>query len=168
LCQAEPIGIRSVVPSATLRQANCYYSSSDAAFEDRYQASAEYERVAGGAIPLDGGWRVYSSGSGIALALIMRHFLGLSNEAGAVSIDPVMPPELDGLRVQTALLGRPIEARYRARRRGCGVTSIVLNGEPVPFTARANPHRRGAAVVAHEALRRKLSAEGNVLAIELD
>ena len=46
LCQANPIGIRSIVPSATLRQANCYYSSSDAAFEDRYQASEEYERVA--------------------------------------------------------------------------------------------------------------------------
>ncbi len=78
LCQAVPIGIRSIVPSATLRQANCYYSSSDAAFEDRYQASAEYERVARGAIALDGGWRVYSSGAGIALGLIVRHFLGLS------------------------------------------------------------------------------------------
>ena len=40
LCQANPIGIRAVVPTATLRQANCYYSSSDAAFDDRYQASA--------------------------------------------------------------------------------------------------------------------------------
>jgi hypothetical protein len=101
LCQAVPIGIRSIVPSATLRQANCYYSSSDAAFEDRYQASAEYERVARGAITLDGGWRVYSSGPGIALGLIVRHFLGLSSEADALSIDPVIPPELDGLRVQT-------------------------------------------------------------------
>ena len=32
-----PIGIRAIVPSATLRQANCYYSSSDAAFADRYR-----------------------------------------------------------------------------------------------------------------------------------
>src|SRR3569833_201766 len=29
LCQANPIGIRAVVPRATLRQAICYYSSSD-------------------------------------------------------------------------------------------------------------------------------------------
>src|SRR6202041_1887269 len=50
LCQANPIGIQSVVPSATARQSNCYYSSSDAAFEDRYQASAEYDRVARGSI----------------------------------------------------------------------------------------------------------------------
>jgi len=32
LCQANPIAIASVVPRATLRQANCYYSSSDATF----------------------------------------------------------------------------------------------------------------------------------------
>jgi cellobiose phosphorylase len=167
LCQAVPIEIRSIVPSATLRQANCYYSSSDAAFADRYQASAEYERVASGAIALDGGWRVYSSGSGIALGLIVRHFLGLSSEADAVSIDPVIPPELDGLRVQTELLGRAVEVRYRARGNGCGVTSVEANGEAVPFATRANAHRRGAAVVAKSALKHKLVAEKNVLSIDL-
>ena len=167
LCQAVPIGIRSVVPSATLRQANCYYSSSDAAFEERYQARAEYERVARGPIALDGGWRVYSSGAGIALGLIVRRFLGLSCEAAAVGIDPVIPTELDGMRVQTALLGRPIEVQYRSRGRGCGVTSIAVNGEALPYATRANPHRRGAALVANSALIPKLSAQGNVLAIEL-
>jgi cellobiose phosphorylase len=167
LCQAVPIGIRSIVPSATLRQANCYYSSSDAAFEDRYQASAEYERVARGAIVLDGGWRVYSSGAGIALGLIVRHFLGLSSEAAAVSIDPVIPAELDGLRVQTTLLGQPIDVRYRIRGRGCGVTAIVVNGEAMAYTSRANPHRRGAALVDHSALLRRLAAKGNVLAIDV-
>ena len=167
LCQAVPIGIRSIVPSATLRQANCYYSSSDAAFEDRYQASAEYERVARGAIALDGGWRVYSSGAGIALGLIVRHFLGLSTEAAAVSIDPVIPPELDGLQVQTALLGHPIEVQYRVRGSGCGVTSIVVNGEAMPYITRANPHRPGAALVANSALMRRLSAKENFLAIEV-
>jgi cellobiose phosphorylase len=168
LCQAVPIEIRSIVPSATLRQANCYYSSSDAAFADRYQASAEYDRVARGAIALDGGWRVYSSGAGIGLALIMRHFLGLSSEAAAVSIDPVIPPELDGLRVQTALLGRPVEVRYRSRGNGCGVASVTVNGEAVTYAARANPHRRGAAVVANSALMHRLSEGGNVLVVELD
>jgi len=167
LCQAVPIGIRSIVPSATLRQANCYCSSSDAAFEDRYQASAEYDRVARGAIALDGGWRVYSSGAGIAVGLIVRHFLGLSSEAAAVSIDPVIPPDLDGLRVETTLLGCPVEARYRIRGAGSGVTSIAVNGKALPFTVRANPHRRGAAVVDNSALLPRVSASGNVLEIEL-
>ena len=124
-------------------------------------------RARSGAIALDGGWRVYSSGAGIALGLIVRHFLGLASEAEAVSIDPVIPPALDGLRVQTALLGRPIEVQYRVRGSGCGVTSIVLNGAAVPFTPRPNPHRRGAALVAHSALSPKLSAKENVLVIEL-
>ncbi len=167
LCQAVPIGIRAIVPSATLRQANCYYSSSDAAFEDRYQAGAEYERVARGAIPLDGGWRVYSSGAGIALGLIFRHFLGLSSEAAALSIDPVVPPELDGMCVKTALLGRPVEVRYSVRRHGCGVESIAVNGESMPYAARPNPHRRGAALIPASELLRRLSAEQNVLAIDL-
>ena len=79
----------------------------------------------------------------------------------------MIPPELDGLRVQTALLGRPIEVRYRVRGTGCGVQSIAVNGEPMQYTTRANPHRRGAALVANSALLRRLSTTGNVLAIDL-
>jgi cellobiose phosphorylase len=147
LCQANPIGIRTVVPRATLRQANCYYSSSDAAFEDRYQASAEYERVVRGTIALDGGWRVYSSGAGISLALILRRFLGLSWQADALCIDPVMPQALDGMRVETTLRGRPIEIRYRVGAGGCGVNELLLNDRALSFTHDPNPHRRGAARV---------------------
>jgi cellobiose phosphorylase len=167
LAQANPIGIRTVVPPATLRQANCYYSSSDAAFADRYQASAEYERVRNGTIALDGGWRVYSSGAGIALGLIMRHFLGLSAEAAALSVDPVIPAALDGMRAETALFGRPIEVRYRSRGPGCGVNEIMLNDSPLAFTRRPNPHRRGAAVVPKAEVERRLTNSGNVLKIDI-
>ncbi len=152
LCQANPIGIRAIVPCATLRQANCYYSSSDAAFADRYEASAAYDRVARGTIALDGGWRVYSSGPGIALGLIVRRFLGLTVEADALRIDPVIPASLDGLRVETELLGRPLEVVYRIGRAGCGVERIELDSEPLPFAREANPHRRGAALVPRNAL----------------
>ena len=113
----------------TLRQANCYYSSSDAAFEDRYQASAEYDRVRSGTIALDGGWRVYSSGAGIALGLIVRRFLGLSCESEVLSVDPVIPAALDGLRVETTLLGRHVEVRYAIRSAGCGVEKMELDGK---------------------------------------
>jgi cellobiose phosphorylase len=167
LCQANPIGIRSVVPSATLRQANCYYSSSDAAFADRYQASDEYDRVVNGTIALDGGWRVYSSGAGIALGLIVRRFLGLSVESDALSIDPVIPAVLDGLSVATALLGRKVSVRYRIRGAGCGVSTISLNDRPLVFTHAANPHRRGAARVAKDAFSQSLAADDNVLLIDV-
>jgi cellobiose phosphorylase len=165
LCQATPIAIRSIVASATARQSNCYYSSSDAAFNDRYQASTEYDRVATGSIALDGGWRVYSSGAGIALGLIVRRFLGLSCEADVLSIDPVIPHALDGLRVKTMLNGRPIEVTYQIGSAGCGVRAIELNGQSVAFNVRANPHRSGAAEIALATFVERTNPERNDLAV---
>jgi 1,2-beta-oligoglucan phosphorylase len=165
LCQANPIGIRSIVPTATLRQSNCYYSSSDAAFEDRYQASEEYQRIGRGSIALDGGWRVYSSGAGIALGLIVRRFLGVSPEAGVLRIDPVIPAALDGLRVETILLGRPVELCYQIKGCGCGVSTVTLNETALTFDTEANPHRRGAALVAMATVAKLAQATGNVLKI---
>ena len=167
LCQANPIGIRSIVPTATLRQANCYYSSSDAVFADRYQASEEYSRIAQGTIALDGGWRVYSSGAGIALSLIVRRFLGLSCEARTLRIDPVIPPALDGLRVETTLRGHPLEVRYKIGSAGCGVVEVGLNDRPLSFTLEANPHRRGAALVALPAVLEQLKPQHNVLTLRI-
>jgi cellobiose phosphorylase len=166
LCRANPIGVRALVPTATLRQSNCYYSSSDAAFADRYQASAEYARVARGTIALDGGWRVYSSGAGIALGLIMRRLLGMSLEAQALRLDPVIPSALDGLIHETTLLAHPTQVQYRIGRAGCGVNAIELNGQPLEFNHEDNPHRRGAALVPRAALVGALLAR-NTLRVDL-
>jgi 1,2-beta-oligoglucan phosphorylase len=155
------------VPRATLRQANCYYSSSDATFADRYQASEEYARVAQGTIDLDGGWRVYSSGAGISLGLIVRRFLGLSREGELLHLDPVIPAALDGLRVKTRLADHPIEIEYRIRNPGCGVKQILLNGSPLPFSRAVNPHRSGAALVPMPAVLALLHADLNVLHVDL-
>jgi CRISPR-associated protein Csx3 len=167
LCQANPIGIRSVVPTATLRQANCYYSSSDAAFADRYEARDEYARIRDGTIPLDGGWRVYSSGAGIALALTLRRFLGLTWESRTLRVDPVMPAALDGLRAMTRVREYPLEVTYRVGASGSGVNEIVLNGERLSFAREANPHRRGAARVTGAAVLDRLTRKRNLLAIDL-
>ena len=147
LCQANPIGLRELVPSATLRQSNCYYSSSDAAFADRYQASAEYERVRRGTIDLDGGWRVYSSGAGILFGLVVRHLLGLRLEADALLIDPVLPPALDGMRVRSCCWAAPSRPGYRVRGAGCGVTALQLDGRA------AGLHRRSQSVSARRRAR---------------
>jgi 1,2-beta-oligoglucan phosphorylase len=167
LCQANPIAIRALVPNASLRQANCYYSSSDAAFADRYQASREYQRVAQGSVALDGGWRVYSSGAGIALGLIMRRFLGLSFEVQHLIVDPVMPAALDGLRFGTTLRGRALELHYRIRAAGAGVRRIVHQGQELAFVRDANPHRPGAVRVRISDLFERLGAN-STLTIELD
>jgi cellobiose phosphorylase len=168
LCRANPIGLRELVPMATLRQSNCYFSSSDATFADRYQASAEYERVRRGTIDLDGGWRVYSSGAGILFSLVVRHLLGLRLEADALLIDPVLPPALDGLRVDVVLLAQPFELTYRVRGAGCGVGAVQLDEEPLASSEEANPYRRGGARVALAALAaRSLDARPRRLRIEV-
>jgi cellobiose phosphorylase len=150
-----------------VRQANCYYSSSDAAFADRYQASEEYDLIGRNAIALDGGWRVYSSGAGIALGLIVRRFLGVSPEASVLRIDPVIPAALDGLSVATILLERPVELRYRINGCGCGVNQVTLNGAALEFDCESNPHRRGAARVPLATVLQQLRATGNVLGIDI-
>lgn len=167
LCQANPIGIRSIVPTATLRQANCYYSSSDAAFKDRYQANAEYDRVARGEIAFDGGWRVYSSGAGIALSLIVRRFLGLSVEATSLCVDPVIPAALNGLRVRLTLLGREIEVVYDVKGSGCGVTNVEINGHSLQLAHEQNPHRKGAAKMQKAEVVERFVGGDNVMRISV-
>ena len=159
--------LRELVAQATLRQANCYYSSSDAAFADRYQAGAEYARVRDGSIALDGGWRVYSSGAGIGFGLILRHFLGVSVEAGVLRVDPVMPSSLNELQARLPLLGRTIDVDYRVGPSGCGVQRLQLNDTVLAFEREANPHRPGAARVSGAQIRALLRDGNNRLRIEL-
>jgi cellobiose phosphorylase len=167
LCQANPIGIRSIVPRATLRQANCYYSSSDAAFEDRYRARSEYDRIKLGTVGLDGGWRVYSSGAGIAVGLIVRRLLGLDLEAQSLRLDPVIPAALNGLRVDLEFFGKPLEIEYSIQMSGCGVAAVELNGRRLDFVREDNVHRTGAALIAVDALRNRLQDGHNTMKVQL-
>ncbi|MES2657543.1 MAG: hypothetical protein V4689_02940 [Verrucomicrobiota bacterium] len=141
LSRLNPIAIRELVPSAGLRQANCYYSSSDAAFSDRYEAFEDYDKVNRGEVALEGGWRVYSSGAGIGVRLIMQCFLGLRVETTSLVVDPVIPPELDGLAAKLNLGGHGVEVVYRTGKTGRGPVSIDLNGASLDFVREANPYR---------------------------
>jgi cellobiose phosphorylase len=162
---AHPIALQALVPQATRRQANCYYSSSDAAFPDRASASRDYAQVARGEVALDGGWRVYSSGPGIALGLIVGRFLGLRREHAALVLDPVLLPALAGLVARLPLLGVEIELELQPGPLGHGPTAVLLDGEPLPFTREANPYRVGGARIEHAALRRRLAAGARRLVV---
>ena len=156
LALAHPIALRERVPSASLRQANCYFSSSDAAFTDRYEAQAHYGRIASGEVPLDGGWRVYSSGPGIAVGLIVGCFLGVRRQARVLVLDPVMPHALSGLQAQVELAGCTVQIEYRLGLQGCGPIWLELDGTPLHFTRGANPYRTGGAEVDLQELRTRL------------
>jgi cellobiose phosphorylase len=156
-----------LVPSATLRQCNCYYSSSDTAFADRYEAYAAYGRAMRGDIPLDGGWRIYSSGAGIGMSLILRCFLGMRREQTLLVVDPVIPVGLDGLQAELEMAGRAFEVTYRIAGAGCGPTAVNLNGADLPFSRGANPYRIGAAEVPMAAVRARLIDGVNRLRIQV-
>ncbi len=93
LCAVNPVSVNECVDNAALRQRNCYYTSSDAAFRDRYEASAEWDRVKAGAVPVEGGWRIYSGGPGLFIDLLIRRLAGQTRRFGE---DVFAPLAADG------------------------------------------------------------------------
>ena len=134
---------------------------------DRYQALAEYEKVKNGEVPLEGGWRVYSSGAGIALRLIHECLLGIRRRKSALVLDPLIPKALDGLRADVELGGKHVSVVYRTAKLGYGPTAIMLNGTSLPFDREANPYRAGGAEVSMAAVRERLNDAANTLQIQL-
>lgn len=167
LCRMNPVGMRDLVASASPRQSNCYYSSSDAAFNDRYTASADYGKISAGEVALDGGWRVYSSGAGIAARLIMQCFLGLRPEADALVIDPVIDPALGPLDISLRLLDRPARVHYLTGVHGFGPVVIRLNDRDLPFAREPNRYRTGGARIQLAEITPHLRETDNLLEISL-
>ncbi len=168
LALAHPIQLRDRLPQASLRQANCYFSSSDAAFRDRYEAQRSYAQVAAGTVALDGGWRVYSSGPGIALSVVVTNLLGVRREGSAVVIDPVIAPELRGLRAEVSVLGRRVQVEYQVDRNGYSPQVVVLNGRRLTFDRVDNPYRAGGAAIPLEEWAAHQRADApDVLRVEL-
>lgn len=94
LLVASPVSVADCVATATPRQRNTYFSSSDAAFPDRYRASADWEDLREGRVAVDGGWRIYSSGPGLYVNLLLGHALGLRRHFGARRGAAVLPADL--------------------------------------------------------------------------
>lgn len=100
LLLANPVTVTKRLAQATPRQRNAYFSSSDAAFADRYAAIREWERLKRGTILVDGGWRVYSSGPGIFTNLLIRHVLGRDRQWGERLLRPLLPERAHGITVE--------------------------------------------------------------------
>jgi cellobiose phosphorylase len=99
LLVANPISVTERVANAAPRQRNAYFSSSDAAFADRYEASAAWSRVRDATISVEGGWRIYSSGPGLYVSLLIRHALGVRRHFGDRVNKPVLPRAQSAVRL---------------------------------------------------------------------
>lgn len=153
LMKVVPAGIGDRIPGARPRQSTCYFSSADAAFPDRYEAGRQAAALFDPATPVEGGWRVYSSGSGLVLRLVTERLLGIRFRAAGVEVDPVLPVALDGLvaRVPTPD-GGFTEVTYRVGAAGHGVQRVLVDGRVIgaePLTAR---YRRPGVRIAPDAV----------------
>jgi cellobiose phosphorylase len=167
LRQAIPVSCRNIVPCSDIRQSNCYYSSSDVAFKNRYEADERYDEIKSGKITLRGGWRIYSSGPGIYIGLIVSRLLGLRTDSGKIIIDPVMPHSLDGLSAAMNFMGHPVTFTYSVKEGCFGPKAISINGEPVKFTREENKYRKGGAVIPSDQFSGLLDHANNLVEIWL-
>jgi len=167
LRQANPVGYREVVSCGDIRQANCYYSSSDVAFKSRYDADERYDEIKTGKITLRGGWRVYSSGPGIYITLIISRLLGLRTEVGKVIIDPVIPRSMDGLSASIRFLDHNVTFHYAVKADCFNPKQIAINGKTINFTHEENKYRLGGAIIQTAQFLTSLNQQDNIVEVQL-
>jgi CRISPR-associated protein Csx3 len=167
LCVVNPIAVTEIVKRAGRRQRNCYFSSSDADFADRYEASRDYHKLRNAEVAVNGGWRIYSSGPGIYTNLVVRHLLGFRRHFDCLEFDPVLPRELDGIECEVKYCGRGV--RYQFAVSGAGsIQRMYVNGaEMRPLERAGNPYRAGGLRIRKAAFEAMLSEGENVVRIEL-
>lgn len=140
---SHPLGLADRVSQARPRQTSCYFSSSDAAFADRYEAKERYHDIKQGIVEFEGGWRIYSSGPGLFLRILVECALGVRTRSGRLEIDPVLPPGVDGLTAHLRVLDRPVTVCYHMKGSARRVMTINVDGRPIHATRLDNPYRVG-------------------------
>ncbi|GEK88461.1 putative lysine transport system substrate-binding protein [Alkalibacterium putridalgicola] len=158
LLRINPVNIKDHVPNAVIRQNNAYFSSSDAAFDDRYEAQENFEKLRHGKVDVKGGWRVYSSGPGIYLNQLLSNVLGIREDAGNLVIDPVIPERLSGLRINTEILGKPVEFNLSSDSQEKG---IKVNEQVVSVKSIDNPYRKSGWKISKKDLQAMLKDRDN-------
>lgn len=145
LLKVLPINIKKHVPNAALRQSNCYFSSSDGMFDNRYEAMKDFDKLRTGDISVKAGWRIYSSGPGILLNQLISNVLGIRIEQDNIVLDPILPDKLDGLTFKFEINGQPVTFYYELKNNG-PIQAICINEQLVPFIEKEHPYRTGGAI----------------------
>jgi cellobiose phosphorylase len=157
-----PVSIKETVPNAELRQANMYFSSSDGAFLNRADAAENYEKLRDGSIPVKGGWRLYSSGPGLYIGVVIRQLFGLRELADAWVFDPVLPQALDGVELTWQLFGKPVQITFQVTARSDGASAVLIDGCALAATREANPYRNGGLIVSKAVLADALQSDARL------
>ena len=143
LLTINPFIVNEFVKNAEIRQRNSYFSSSDGAFYNRYEAMKDYDKLRTGEIKVKAGWRVYSSGPGIYLNQLISNMLGLRLQGDKFILDPVLPESLNNLEFTYRILGKDVTIKYvKANDR-----KVVINGNLVSYETENRKYRTGGMIV---------------------
>ena len=129
LNQIIPINIKDSVKNANLRQANVYFSSSDANFLNRFEAYENFDKIKKGTVNVKSGWRLYSSGCGIFLKQIYQSLFGIKFFKNNLLLDPVMPKCLDNSKIELDYNGKKITFNYHINGDNSVIYKAVINGK---------------------------------------
>lgn len=159
-----PLGLGERLPNAAPRQANVYFSSSDADFADRYEASKKFDLIRSGRLTVKSGWRLYSSGPGLFLHKVRCGVLGVREYYDRIVFDPVLPERLRSCVLRCTHEGRNVALSFEK-----GVEhSVLINGRRVDAVQETGRlYRTGGLSVCRDAYRGSLSRASNDVRILL-
>ncbi|MGM0865253.1 MAG: GH36-type glycosyl hydrolase domain-containing protein [Bacillota bacterium] len=160
-----PISLKDVVPNAERRQSNAYFSSSDGKFNTRYEAEEHFKELRDGSVPVKGGWRIYSSGPGIYMNQLISNCLGIRQESEDLVIDPVLPGNLDGLKLEFTFMNRSVTFIYHLGNQDS--KRIVINGKESAYEQLTNRYRHGGIKINRQELEKRLYEKSNTIEIYL-
>jgi CRISPR-associated protein Csx3 len=159
-----PIGLNGRLPIAAPRQANVYFSSSDADVLDRYEAEKRYDEMRNGRISVKTGWRLYSSGPGLFLHKVRNCLFGIRECYDQIIFDPVLPGHLLPCAIRLQHEGKEVVVHYE---RGSS-RSIAINGQPIDTSSPTdNPYRAGGLSVNRQQYRESLNRDKNHVTVTI-
>jgi cellobiose phosphorylase len=138
-----PVAIADIVPNARPRQANLYFTSSDADVYDRYEAAQRMGELKEGKVGALAGWRLYSSGPGIYIGLVISRLFGIRRSHGRVVIDPVLPKSMNGAELCFDWNGKKVLWIYHVTKRSFDPSHMLVNNAPVEDCQRMQQSYRG-------------------------
>jgi len=108
--------------------------------------------------------RLYSSGPGIYIGLVIGKLFGIRRSFGAVVIDPVLPRSLDGAQLDLDWSGRKVRWVFHVDRSADSPASVEVNGARVEGSTRLrNAYRDGGVSIDAEVFASMLSKRENTV-----
>jgi cellobiose phosphorylase len=154
-----PILINHTVNNANIRQSNLYFSSSDGAYNDRYEYEKNFGLLRNGQIKVKGGWRLYSSGPGIYFRQLVSNVLGIRFTKEGLIIDPTLPKELDGVTFTYQCYNKTIKFIYHISEDN--KLTAMSGHKEIPHISLHNPYRPGGILIKKD----DLLASDNIITV---